>query len=259
MEKNTIFCGDCLETMKCIDDRSIDMILCDLPYGTTHCKWDVIIPFDKLWEQYERIIKDDGAIVLFSTQPFTSFLVMSNLKLFRYSLVWEKERPTNIFFVKKQFAKVHEDICVFYKHQPYYSPQKEKRIFNTVGVGDLGESKTHKKQKYKYSSDYDKTTIYPRSVVRINRDTLKGALHPTQKPVELCSYLVKSFSKENDIVLDNCIGSGTTIISCLKNNRNFIGIEKEEKYIEISLERIRNNFEVEIVNVNEKFSIFLKH
>jgi site-specific DNA-methyltransferase (adenine-specific) len=239
LELNKIYCGDCLEIMKKIDDKSINMILCDLPYGTTRCKWDIIIPFDNLWAEYNRIIKDDGVICLFGVGLFFSKLCLSNEYNFRYELIWEKERPTNIFFMKKQFGKVHENIAVFYKHQPTYNPIMENRKFNTIGVGNLKHSKTHDNQNYKYSEDYDKTKVYPRSVIKINRDTLRGALHPTQKPVLLCEYLIKTYTNEKDLILDNCAGSGTTGVACKNINRNYILIEKEKEYCQLAEKRIK--------------------
>ena len=223
--------------MNDIDDKSIDMILCDLPYGTTACKWDTVIPFEPLWAHYKRIIKDNGAIVLTASQPFTSALVMSNPKMFRYEIIWEKERPTNIFFVKKQIAKVHENVLIFYKHQPDYNPQMEKSMGVNRKLYDGNESKTHLRQKYKSSEDYNYKIRYPRSVQKINRQNLI-AHHPTQKPVALFEYLIKTYTNEGELVLDNCAGSGTTAIACLKTNRNYILIEQETKYCDIANKRI---------------------
>ena len=234
--------GDCLEVMKTINDKSIDAIICDLPYGTTACKWDTIIPFEPLWEQYKRIIKDNGAIVLTASQPFTSALVMSNVDWFRYELIWEKERPTNIMFMKKQIGKVHENILVFYKRQPTYNPLMTKRDNPTIAVYGKdtkgGDSKTHKNQRLRYSEGYNRFVKYPRSVIKINRDTLKGSMHPTQKPVALIEYLIKTYTNEGDTVLDNTMGSGTTGVACKNTNRNFIGIEKDEAYFKIAEQRI---------------------
>ena len=237
LQINSVNNGNCLELMSDIDDKSIDMILCDLPYGTTACKWDTIIPFEPLWEQYKRIIKDNGAIVLTASQPFTSALVMSNPKMFRYEIIWEKERPTNIFFVKKQIAKVHENVLIFYKHQPDYNPQMEKSMGVNRKLYDGNESKTHLRQKYKSSEDYNYKIRYPRSVQKINRQNLI-AHHPTQKPVALFEYLIKTYTNEGELVLDNCAGSGTTAIACLKTNRNYILIEQETKYCDIANKRI---------------------
>ena len=239
---NKVICGDCLEVMKDIPDKSVDMVLADLPYGTTACKWDTIIPFEPLWEQYKRIIKDNGAIVLTASQPFTSALVMSNVDWFRYELIWEKERPTNIMFMKKQIGKVHENILVFYKHQPTYNPLMTKRDNPTIAVYGKdtkgGDSKTHKNQRLRYSEGYNRFVKYPRSVIKINRDTLKGSMHPTQKPVALFEYLIKTYTNEGDLVLDNTAGSGTTGVACKNLNRNYILIEKEPEYCDIINKRL---------------------
>lgn len=242
---NQVIQGDCLIEMPKIPDKSVDMILCDLPYGTTACKWDTIIPFEPLWKEYKRIIKDNGAIVLTASQPFTSALLMSNVKDFRYELIWEKERPTNIMFMKKQIGKVHENILIFYKHQPTYNPIMEKRDNPTIAVYGKdtkgGDSKTHKNQRLRYSKGYNRFVKYPRSIIKINRDTLKGSLHPTQKPVALFEYLIKTYTNEGDWVLDNCAGSGTTGVACKNLNRNFILIEKEPQYIDIINKRLKTN------------------
>ena len=240
---NQIIHWDCLIEMKNIHDKSIDMILCDLPYGTTACRWDNIIPFEPLWEQYKRIIKDNGAIVLTASQPFTSSLIMSAIDIFRYEIIWEKERPTNIFFMKNQIWTVHENICVFYKKQPHYNPIMEDRIDNWENRRDLlllnnNGSKTHKWQIYKYSKDYNSSKKYPRSVLKITRDSGKN-MHPTQKPVALFEYLIKTYTNEWDLVLDNCAGSGTTWIACKTLNRNFILIEKEKEYVDTIYNRLK--------------------
>ena len=238
--KIEIYNEDCIIGMDRMQDKSIDLILTDLPYGTTQCSWDVLIPFDLLWDQYKRIIKDNGCILLFGTGIFFAELICSNKEWFRYELIWEKERPTNIFFLKNQFGKVHENIAVFYKEQPKYFPIMENRLFSSIGVF-IGEkqSKTHEGQTYKYSDDYDKTKVYPRSVLKFNRDTLKGSLHPTQKPVSLLEYLIKTYTKENDIVLDSCMGSGSTMIACKSTRRNGIGFEKDKDIFEIAESRIK--------------------
>ena len=243
--KNTIINADCLEAMKFIPDKSIDAIITDPPYGTTACKWDSIIPLDKMWEQLNRIIKDNGAIVLFGNEPFSSKLRLSNLKMYRYDIIWEKERPTNIFFMKKQIGKVHEIISIFYKHQPTYNPIMSKRDNPTIAVYGKdtkgGISKTHNNQRLRYSNGYNRFLKYPRSILKINRDTLKGSFHPTQKPVALMEYLIKTYTNENDTVLDFTAGSFTTAIACNNTNREWICIEKEKKYCDIGLERIKNN------------------
>jgi site-specific DNA-methyltransferase (adenine-specific) len=242
LELNKIYQMDCLEGMKLISDKSIDAIICDLPYGVTaRNKWDVIIPFDPLWEQYERIIKDNGAIVLTATQPFASALVMSNPKLFRYEWIWEKTTPTGFLNAKKMPMRSHENILVFYKKLPTYNPQK------TYGHKRKVSKAEHHTQDCIISSNYnehnfatyDSTERYPRSVQIFPTDKQKEAYHPTQKPVALIEYLINTYTNVNDIVLDNCIGVGTTAVACKKTNRRWIGFEIEPKYIEISEKRLR--------------------
>jgi DNA modification methylase len=232
--------GDCLEIMKEIPDKSIDMILCDLPYGTTACKWDVIIPFDKLWEQYNRIIKDNGAIVLFGSEPFSSYLRMSNIKNFKYDWYWEKERLTNIAQVKKRAGKTIETISVFYNKQCTYNPQMQKyegkKRTNKVKNGRLGElvdGGTKKVKEYK-----DTGWRYPTQLLKFKRDILTNNLHPTQKPLALCEYLIKTYTNEKDLVLDNCMGSGSTCVACINTNRHYIGFELDPEYFEIAQKRI---------------------
>ena len=237
IEINKIYNEDCLEGMKRIPDKSVDMILCDLPYGTTACKWDTVIPFEPLWEQYKRIIKDNGAIVLFGSQPFTSALVMSNLKWFKYSLVWDKVAVTNPMLAKKQPMRCHEDILVFYDKQPTYNPQmrvgvkwsragKKQHTTDTLGQNTL------------FNNGSDESEMkYPKSIVTFsNADKTKNE-HPTQKPLELMEWLVKTYTNEGDIVLDNCMGSGTTNLACIKLNRKSIGIEKEKQYYDVAVRR----------------------
>ncbi len=314
---NKIIQGDCLEVMKDIPDKSIDMILCDLPYGTTACKWDTIIPFGLLWEQYKRIIKDNGAIVLTASQPFTSALVMSNPEMFRYSWIWEKEQGVNFLSAKKNPMRVHEDILVFYLDEAevkgrskkfselrdYFNEQLSlcqlslKEIKTLLGNDMAGHyftggiqwtlptkenyqklqitgffTKEWEELKSKYDSiakdckipyfpqmesgksylsgkgksgdvtgnviktqTKNEGTRYPRSIIKINRET---GLHPTQKPVALFEYLIKTYTNEGDLVLDNCAGSGTTGIACKNLNRNYILIEKEPEYIDIINKRL---------------------
>lgn len=235
MNKIDLRQGDCLELMKEIPDKSIDMILCDLPYGTTACKWDITIPFNKLWEQYNRIIKPNGAIVLFSKQPFTTELIHSNLKNFKYGLVWKKDNHDNPLMAKKRFLNITEDINIFYKKQCTYKPQGIIKI-NKVTKQGRGESLSQKNvRKTEYLQEY---TNYPRNILEFKRDLPN--IHPTQKPVALLEYLIKTYTNENDIVLDNCMGSGSTGLACVNTNRNFIGIEKDERYFEIACERINN-------------------
>jgi site-specific DNA-methyltransferase (adenine-specific) len=233
---NRVTQGDCLEVMRLIPDKSIDMILCDLPYGTTACKWDSVIPFEPLWAEYERVIKDNGAIVLTASQPFTTVLANSNLRLFRYAWVWEKEQGVNFLMAKKQPLKVHEDVLVFYKKQPTYNPQMTKGKPYVSGKGDSGEV-TGRVKKVQTKNE---GTRYPRSVIKFNREV---GLHPTQKPVDLFEYLIRTYTNEGEVVLDNCIGSGTTAVAAINTNRQFIGIEREPEYVELANKRIKEALE----------------
>jgi site-specific DNA-methyltransferase (adenine-specific) len=249
--KKEILFGDCLELMKDIPDGNIDMILCDLPYGTTACKWDTIIPFNKLWEQYERIIKDDGAIVITSAEPFTSALIMSNVKLFKYRWTWNKSRPTNHLNAKKQPLRVIEDVCVFYKKQAVYNPQLRERnrenIRTTNYIPDTSKNTVYGKIRidYKYNEGrvIDIEKGYPLDyieIVGVGTNSKEGRFHATQKPIELFEYLIKTYTNEGDLVLDNTAGSGTTAIACLNTNRQFIVMEKEQKYYDIILKRVED-------------------
>ena len=240
MSNLELYQGNCLELMSDIADNSIDCIICDLPYGTTSCSWDIIIPLDKLWEQYNRIIKDNGVIILFGQEPFSSLVRLSNLKDYKYDIYWEKERLTNINQVKRRVGKTVETISVFYKKQCTYNPQMikydGKPRTNKVKNGTLGKlTDTNEKKVFEY---HDTGYRYPTQVWRFKRDCLKSNLHPTQKPLALVEELVKTFTNEGDLVLDNTMGSGTTGVACKILNRNFIGIEKDEKYFEIAKERI---------------------
>ena len=248
MQSNTtLWQGDCLELMKDIPDGSVDMILCDLPYGVLNksnqnAKWDSVIPFEDLWKEYLRIIKDNGAIVLFGSGMFTANLMISNSKLWRYNLVWKKgDRTSGFLNAKKMPLRNHEDICVFYKNLPVYNPQMEK-------------CEPHKRNHSKgnmlnpqanncYGNFVEVPTIisdekYPKSVINIQPEH-KEFYHPTQKPVELFEWLIKTYTNEGEIVLDNCMGSGTTAIACINTNRNYIGFELSEEYCKIAEERIR--------------------
>jgi DNA modification methylase len=246
LEVNKIFHGDCLEVMNDIDDKSIDLILCDLPYGTTQAKWDSVIDLDKLWLHYERIIKDNGAILLFSQTPFNIILGYSNIKLLKYEWIWEKPNATGFLNTKKCPLKAHENILVFYKKQPIYNPQKTHG-HNPVNKNFRKASVQNKSELYgKVGKDLlggGETDRFPRSVIKFSKDTQTNKStqfhHPTQKPLALCEYLIKTYSNEGDIVLDNCIGSGTTAIAAINTNRKYIGIEKDEKYYNMSLERIK--------------------
>lgn len=234
MKNTQLFYGDCLELMKDIPDGSIDMILCDLPYGTTACKWDSVIPFEPLWKQYKRIIKDNGAIVLFGSEPFSTELRHSNLRMFRYDWIWEKEQGANFMLCKYQPYKVHEIISVFSKKTHNYFPQMEQGKPYISGKGTSGEVTRNVVKVQKKNNG----TRYPRSVQRFNTDKGKGSLHPTQKPVALLEYLIKTYTNEGDTVLDNCMGSGSTGVACMNTGRKFIGMEKEQKYFEIAKQRI---------------------
>lgn len=228
--------GDCLELMKDIPDGSIDMILCDLPYGTTQNKWDCCLQLDKLWEQYKRIIKDNGAICLFSQTPFDKVLGASNLKMLRYEWIWQKNLATGFLNAKKMPLKAHENILVFYKKLPTYNPQMR-------GGNPYKRNKRANVQGKCYGKQRDYTTIsngehYPQDILQF---TIERGLHPTQKPVALCEYLIRTYTNEGETVLDNCMGSGTTGVACLNTNRNFIGIELDENYFNIAKERIENH------------------
>ena len=228
-------CGDCLELMKNIPDKSIDMILCDLPYGTTRNKWDSVIPLDKLWEQYSRIIKDNGAIVLFSQMPFTAELVHSNLNLFKYEWIWQKENGTGFLNAKKMPLKIHENIEIFYKKTPTYNPQMRKGFKPYSQMSGRGSSNYGEQIRVQTINDGER---YPIDIIEFKRD--KEKLHPTQKPVALLEYLIKTYTNEGGAVLDNCMGSGSTGVACVNTNRNFIGIELSEEYFNIAKERINN-------------------
>ena len=225
--KKEILLGDCLELMKDIPNGSIDMILCDLPYGTTACKWDTIIPFDKLWEQYERIIKPNGAIVLTASQPFTSALVMSNPKMFKYEWIWEKSYPTGLFNAKFQPMKYHENICIFSKNKTKYNPQMWKGKLDHNKNGCHGSSEHYNKVTY-FTPSKQTNDKYPRTIQKFNCPNRAGLLHPTQKPVALFEYLIKTYTNEGDTVLDNCAGSFTTAIAAENTKRNWICIEQLE-------------------------------
>lgn len=235
-----LYLGDCLEIMPQISHKSIDMILCDLPYGiTARNKWDTIIPFELLWRQYERIIKDNGVIVLFGSGMFTANLMLSNKKLWRYNIIWEKTQPTGFLNAQKMPLRSHEDICIFYKKLPTYNPQKTSNHKRKVS---LASHKITSKQSTNYHeiklTSYDSTERYPKSVLRFAKDIQKSALHPTQKPVALLEYLIKTYTNPNETVLDNCMGSGSVGVACINTNRNFIGIELDESYFNIAKLRI---------------------
>jgi len=233
----TLYNNDCLEQMPSLKDESIDMILCDLPYGMTKNKWDSIIPFEKLWKEYHRIIKENGAIVLFGSQPFTSLLVTSNLKYFRYSLVWEKNKFSDFLNAKRKPMKVNEDILIFYKKQPTYNPQywfsTPYTRWNTQQAVDKQTNYGSHKENIAESKDGKRL---PTTILKFNR--VERPEHPTQKPVDLLEWLIKTYSNENETILDNCMGVGSTGTACKNLKRNFIGIEIEKKYYDIALDKL---------------------
>lgn len=234
--------GDCLELMKDIPDGSVDMILCDLPYGTTACHWDTVIPFETLWEQYKRIIKGNGVIALFADEPFTSMLITSNLKMFRYKWIWDKERGSNFQNARFSPMKCSEDIAVFYSSKPTYNPQfwyskpyktktrKRKKEIQGLSGGSAAAICTET-----ISQDGRR---YPLNIIRFKRDGSR--MHPTQKPVALLEYLIRTYTNEGETVLDNCMGSGSAGVVSVNTGRNFIGMELDHGYFEMAQKRIEN-------------------
>jgi len=229
--------GDCLEVMKEIPSKSIDAIICDLPYGSTQCKWDEIIPIDLIWNEYNRIIKDGGAIVLFGAEPFSSLLRVGNIKNFKYDWIWNKKKAGNFRAVKSMPLMDYEKISVFNHGRENYNPQmtvgKERK---KGGYYSKHEQALNSGTKAKFNNLY-----YPKGIIEFSKANNKDSkLHPTQKPLELLEYLVKTYTNENDTILDNTMGSGTTMLACKKLGRNGIGIEKEEKYFNIAQERVNS-------------------
>ena len=230
--------GDCLEVMKTLPDKSVDMILCDLPYGTTACSWDTVIPFEPLWEQYKRLIKDRGTIALTASQPFTSALVMSNPKMFKYCWVWNKVKPSTALNAKYSPLRTTEDICVFSNGKTNYNPimtSKPRRI-DTNKHDKNGEAFGNAKV---FRFHDNKGLGYPKSLLTISNANQTNRVHPTQKPVALFEYLIKTYTNEGDTVLDNCMGSGTTGVACAQTGRDFIGIEIDPGYFAIAEKRIK--------------------
>lgn len=241
--------GDCLRLLEKIPEKSIDMILCDLPYGTTKNKWDKTISLEKLWIQYKRIIKPKGAIILFSQSPFDKVLACSNLEMFRYEWIWEKTTATGFLNSNKAPLKAHENILVFYKEFAIYNPQKTK------GHNPVHNYKKHSNDGNNYGSTKigisggGSTERFPRSVLKFKTDKQKTALHPTQKPVALCEYLIRTYTIENMLVLDNCMGSGTTGVACINTGRRFIGMELDESYFTIAKTRVENTIKERAYNL----------
>jgi len=235
--------GDCLELMKDIPDGSIDMILCDLPYGTTACKWDTVIPFKPLWKQYNRIIKKNGAIVLFGSEPFASTLRMSNLKQYRYDWTWDKVTARGHLVAKKRPMAQTESISVFYEKAPIYNPQMVKRPPDKIEVRKTTEYARTEIMGGVSNAPINKVydEWYPKTIITIsNAGSSVKSVHPTQKPVALMEYLIKTYTNEGETVLDNCMGSGTTGVACINTNRKFIGMEKDKTYFEIAKQRIES-------------------
>jgi len=228
--------GDCLELMKEIEGGSVDMILTDPPYGTTACKWDSIIPLEPMWEHLKRIIKPNGAIVMMASQPFTTTLISSNMKMFKYCWVWEKEKAGNFQLAKKRPMKKTEEICVFYKKQPVYNPQGLVACNKTIKNNRTKNGSMGHLQSTQHRNEYiQKFTNYPTEIIKFKNE--KG-LHESQKPVALMEYLIRTYTNPGELVLDFAMGSGTTGVACVKTGRNFIGIELDEQYFKIAQERI---------------------
>ena len=251
MPKIELIQGDCLEKLRDIPDKSIDAIITDPPYGTTACKWDSVIPFEPMWEQLNRIIKPNGAIVLFGSEPFSSALRMSNIKNYKYDWIWDKVQPTGMPLVKKIPMKQHEIISIFYSKQPTYNRQmtdRPKKDIRVNAVKNKLNQKTNSGYDHngtivcKYADDYDPTKVNPKSIITFSKQPKRVKnVHPTQKPVALMEYLINTYTNENETVLDFTMGSGTTGVACVNLNRNFIGIDNSEKYCEIAEKRINEN------------------
>lgn len=252
MNLNKIYLGDCIDIMNQLPEKSIDLVICDLPYGTTKCKWDIVVSFEKLWNCYKKICKKNCAILLFGTEPFSSNLRLSNLSDYRYDWIWNKKRAANFLFANKQPGKITENISVFYEKQPKYNPQKilnpkgihkgsfyknSKKISKNVKdmMGSWKPTEMDESKNYK-GKNYEPNKLLPTNILEFTKDTKR--LHPTQKPIKLIEYLIKTYSDENDVVLDNCCGCGTTCLASKNLKRNFIGIEKNEEYFNISNNRL---------------------
>jgi len=228
--------GDCLELMLELPDASVDMVLCDLPYGTTSCAWDSVIPFEPLWAQYKRIAKPNAAMVLTAAQPFTTALIASNMRDFRYCLVWDKVGTTGFQTAKVMPLRRHEDICVFYGAKPPYNPAMETRGAPRKKGGSQTDNGCYGDLR---STESFNNSYYPTSIIQVSNASKRGLVHPTQKPVALMEYLIRTYTNPGDTVLDNCMGSGTTGVACVNTGRDFVGIERDDKYFEIARERIQ--------------------
>lgn len=255
IEIDKIYNEDCLQGMKRIPDGSVDLILCDLPYGTTACKWDVVIPFDKLWEQYERVAKPNGAVLLFGSEPFSSYLRMSNIFMYKYDWIWHKSSSGSFANAKNAPMKFHENISVFYKKQPTYNPQFQeyaesvKNRFksgdrvnrvNALNRNNIQDMMSNVCSEISYErGKYPETVQFFKSVPNCNGKKL----HPTQKPVELLEYFVRTYTNEGDLILDNCMGSGTTAVAAVREKRHFVGFELNKEYYEIACNRIKEELQ----------------
>lgn len=259
-ENYKLYLGDCLEVMDRLIEEGIvvDAIICDPPYGTTACKWDSVIPFEEMWDRINKLIKPNGAIVLFGSQPFTSNLILSNVKFFKEQLIWEKHKPSNFGCAKHKHMKYHEDIVVFYKKQCTYNPQMIKRDSTRIAQGqktnycktstvreDGQEVSFKTKYKPKNFNEYDKDTKLPSTILKgfyLLNNSHEKTSHPTQKPLSLMEYLIKTYTNKNDLVLDFTMGSGSTGVACMNTNRKFIGIELDSNYFDIAINRIFENY-----------------
>jgi len=240
MKINEIYLGDCLELMpKHVEDKSIDMIFCDLPYGTTQNKWDSVIPLDKLWSEYERVIKDNGVILLTAAQPFTSALVMSNIKLFKYEWIWQKTKCSGHLNAKKMPLRQHESVLIFYKKLPTYNPQGliDGDFNNSRPAQGSGIVKNYGKERY--TKQISKKGNYPKTIQEFANPSGAGHLHPTMKPLSLIEYMIKTYTNEGDLILDNTCGSGTTGLGAKNLGRNFIMMEQDPEYYEIACKRVQ--------------------
>lgn len=247
MDNFKLYNEDCLEAMKSISDKSVDMILCDLPYGVTaKNKWDTVIPYEPLWKEYNRVVKDNGAIVLFGQDKFTAVTMLSNKKNHRYNLIWKKVLPSGFLNANRMPLREHEDIMVFYKKLPTYNPQKFKgKPCHSKGkvVGNMNDAQLKNNNYGDFKCvETEGDMKFPTSILEFAKPHPSICIHPTQKPVELLEWLIKTYTNENEVVLDNCMGSGSTGVACVNTNRKFIGIEKENEYFEIAKNRIENTY-----------------
>jgi len=239
VENNSLILGDCLEVMPKIKEHSVDLILCDLPYGRTKNKWDTVIPFDKLWENYNRVLKENGVVVLFADGMFMAELMLSNKKMWKYNIVWDKVLTSGFLNANRQPLRSHEEIVVFYNKQPTYNPQKFKGQPNhSKGTSQKNTNNNYSKYTIVDNREELGDMKHPRSIWSFQKPHPSKMVHPTEKPLECIEYIIKTYTNEGDLVLDNTMGSGTTCIGAKKLNRQYIGIEKEEKYFEISVKRM---------------------